>query len=166
TDMNAQSSRSHMVLTVSVTCTPLSGAAPSFGKLHLIDLAGCERLSRSGAEGERLKEAQNINKSLSALGDCVQSLVSKSKHVPFRNSRLTFLLQDSLGGDAKTLMILCVSPAEADSSETACALHFGARVRNVVLGPARKRSTPAGTPGKDTTVSGLQPAEPYTPNRE
>jgi hypothetical protein len=147
TDMNAHSSRSHMVLTVTVHATPRSGAAPTLGKLHLVDLAGSERLSRSGAQGERLREAQNINRSLSALGDCVQSLVSKSKHVPFRNSKLTHLLQDSLGGDSKTLMILCISPEDADASETTCALHFAARVKNVVLGPAWKRQAAAGVGG-------------------
>ena len=82
---------------------------------------------------------QNINKSLSALGDCVQSLVSKSKHVPFRNSKLTYLLQDSLGGESKTLMFVCASPCTSDATETACSLHFAARVRNVELGPAKRK---------------------------
>ncbi|EKX50829.1 hypothetical protein GUITHDRAFT_66467 [Guillardia theta CCMP2712] len=137
TDMNEHSSRSHMVLTVYTQGTSKATGTRSFGKLHLIDLAGSERLRRTCAEGERLKEAQNINKSLSALGDCMQSLVAKSKHVPYRNSKLTFLLQDSLGGDAKALMFVCISSEEADAGETLCSLNFASRVRNVVLGPAK-----------------------------
>ena len=96
-------------------------------------------MGKSGATGDRLKEAQNINKSLSALGDCVQSLVSKSKHVPFRNSKLTYLLQDSLGGESKALMLVCSSPCASDASETVCSLNFASRVRNVELGPAKRK---------------------------
>lgn len=80
------------------------------GKLNLVDLAGSERIGKSGAEGSRLREAQCINKSLSALGDVINALRSKHSHVPFRNSRLTYLLQDSLSGDSKTLMMVQVSP--------------------------------------------------------
>lgn len=78
------------------------------GKLNLVDLAGSERISKSGAEGTRLREAQCINKSLAALGDVINALRSKHPHVPFRNSRLTYLLQDSLSGDSKTLMMVQV----------------------------------------------------------
>lgn len=78
------------------------------GKLNLVDLAGSERISKSGAEGSRLREAQCINKSLSALGDVINALRSRHSHVPFRNSRLTYLLQDSLSGDSKTLMLVQV----------------------------------------------------------
>ena len=143
TDMNERSSRSHMVLSVFVEGSNLSTGIKTYGKLHLIDLAGSERLARSGAQGQQLKEAQNINKSLSALGDCIQSLVAKSKHVPFRNSKLTFFLQDSLGGDSKVLMIVCVSCEEENSNETLCSLNFAARARNVVLGPAKSKATGA-----------------------
>ena len=143
TDMNERSSRSHMVLSVFVEGVNRSTSVKTFGKLHLIDLAGSERLARSGAQGQQLKEAQNINKSLSALGDCIQSLVAKSKHVPFRNSKLTFFLQDSLGGDSKVLMIVCVSCEEENSNETLCSLNFAARARNVVLGPAKSKATGA-----------------------
>lgn len=80
------------------------------GKLNLVDLAGSERIGKSGAEGSRLREAQCINKSLSALGDVINALRSKHSHVPFRNSRLTYLLQDSLSGDSKTLMMVQVRP--------------------------------------------------------
>lgn len=80
----------------------------SLGKLNLVDLAGSERVGRSGAEGSRLREAQHINKSLSALGDVIYALRSRQGHVPFRNSKLTYLLQDSLSGDSKTLMMVQV----------------------------------------------------------
>lgn len=79
------------------------------GKLNLVDLAGSERIAKSGAEGSRLREAQCINKSLSALGDVINALRCKHSHVPFRNSRLTYLLQDSLSGDSKTLMMVQVN---------------------------------------------------------
>lgn len=87
------------------------------GKLNLVDLAGSERVGRSGAEGSRLREAQHINKSLSALGDVIYALRSRQGHVPFRNSKLTYLLQDSLSGDSKTLMMVQVGagqPAPVD----------------------------------------------------
>lgn len=80
----------------------------SSGKLNLVDLAGSERVWKSGAEGERLKEAQNINRSLLALGDVIQALRARQTHIPFRNSRLTYLLQDSLGKGSKTVMVVQV----------------------------------------------------------
>lgn len=78
------------------------------GKLNLVDLAGSERVWKSGAEGERLKEAQNINRSLLSLGDVIQALRARQTHIPFRNSRLTYLLQDSLGKGSKTVMVVQV----------------------------------------------------------
>ena len=85
--------------------------------MNLVDLAGSERVGRTGSTGDRLKEAQSINKSLSALGDVIQSLAQKTAHIPYRNSKLTHLLQDSLGGDSKTLMMVQVSPAAIDLGE-------------------------------------------------
>ncbi|KAM7405603.1 hypothetical protein PAMP_000038 [Pampus punctatissimus] len=102
-------------------------------RLNLVDLAGSERIGKSGAEGSRLREAQCINKSLSALGDVINALRSKHSHIPFRNSRLTYLLQDSLSGDSKTLMMVQVSPLPNNMSESVCSLKFAQRVRSVEL---------------------------------
>mmetsp|Transcript_30385 Transcript_30385/g.58413 ORF Transcript_30385/g.58413 Transcript_30385/m.58413 type:complete len:881 (+) Transcript_30385:714-3356(+) len=137
TAMNTDSSRSHSLLRIRVRSrNKLTGELGS-AKLWLVDLAGSERLSRSEATGERLKEAQHINKSLSALGDCIAALAQRTSHVPYRNSKLTQVLQDSLGGDAKTLMYIQVSPTEDDAGETLCTLNFGNRVKGVVLGTQR-----------------------------
>jgi len=138
TSMNEHSSRSHSLLSVEVEGENLIAGIKYFGKLHLIDLAGSERLSKTGATGDRLKEAQAINKSLSALGNVIESLQKKSNHVPYRNSKLTYLLQDSLGGHAKTLMFINVSPTSYDGEETNCSLTFASRVRKVELGTASK----------------------------
>ncbi|KAK3251889.1 kinesin-like protein [Cymbomonas tetramitiformis] len=156
TNMNEHSSRSHYLLSVNVqTINNLTGAV-YLGKLHLVDLAGSERISKTGAEGSRLKEAQAINKSLSALGDVISSLASKDKHIPYRNSKLTYLLQDSLGGNSKCLMFCQVSPSEEQMEETQCSLEFASRVRSVELGqaatsqkgaPAKKSSRPSAAPG-------------------
>ncbi len=121
-NVNEHSSRSHLVVSLYCKGQSSTGASTSFGKLHLIDLAGSERLSRTGATGDRLKEAQNINKSLSALGDVIQAAGAKAAHIPYRNSKLTHLLQDSLGSSAKTLMIVQSSPLSKDVSESLCSL--------------------------------------------
>nr|XP_018673165.1 kinesin-like protein KIFC3 [Ciona intestinalis] len=140
TNMNEHSSRSHAVLMVTVTGKNKTTGLETIGKLNLIDLAGSERVSKSGASGDRLKEAQNINRSLSALGDVIHSLRNKQSHVPFRNSKLTYLLQDSLSKDSKTLMVVQVSPVEKNVSETVCSLSFAQRVRLVELGQASKKT--------------------------
>lgn len=138
TDMNEHSSRSHSILSVQLKSLNLVTNAVARGKLFLVDLAGSERISKTGAEGQRLKEAQNINKSLSALGDVIAARASKQKHVPYRNSSLTFLLQDALGGDSKTLMVACASPVDYNCEETFCTLNFAARTRSVEMGKATK----------------------------
>jgi len=149
-EMNKHSSRSHSILTVSCRGKNVIDNENSFGKLHLIDLAGSERVSKTDAQGDRLKEAQNINRSLSALGDVIAALGNrKSTHVPFRNSKLTFLLQDSLGGNSKVMMCVNISPAIYNVGETICSLNFASRCRSVELGQAKKNQ-PKDTTSKDS----------------
>jgi hypothetical protein len=123
TAMNATSSRSHMVLMVDVA-TRTNEGAEVFGRLYLVDLAGSERVGKSGVTGQAMKEAQGINKSLSALGDVMEALDKGQAHVPFRNSKLTFLLQSALGGSARCMFIFNASPAAGNSDETRCTFKF------------------------------------------
>ncbi|KAL6841909.1 hypothetical protein ACP4OV_028421 [Aristida adscensionis] len=135
TNMNSESSRSHSVFTCVIESRWESDSMTHlrFGRLNLVDLAGSERQKSSGAEGERLKEAANINRSLSTLGLVIMTLVDvangKSRHVPYRDSRLTFLLQDSLGGNSKTTIVANVSPSICSSSETLSTLKFAQRAK-------------------------------------
>ncbi|XP_032414366.1 kinesin-like protein KIFC3 isoform X1 [Xiphophorus hellerii] len=139
TQMNQHSSRSHALLCITVQGTDLASGSKTTGKMNLVDLAGSERVWKSGAEGERLKEAQNINRSLLALGDVIQALRGRHTHIPFRNSRLTYLLQDSLGKGSKTVMVVQVSALESNVGETLCSLKFAQRVCKVELGPAARK---------------------------
>uniref|UniRef100_A0A7S2PFW9 Kinesin-like protein n=1 Tax=Leptocylindrus danicus TaxID=163516 RepID=A0A7S2PFW9_9STRA len=141
-NINDLSSRSHLVLTCYITGTKTITGATIHGKLNLIDLAGSERLKNTEAEGLRLKEAQNINRSLSALGDVVAALGNNSKHVPYRNSKLTFLLQESLRTNAKVLMFVNINPSTDNAGESICSLNFAKRCRSVQLGKARKDVSP------------------------
>ncbi|KAD7477658.1 hypothetical protein E3N88_00794 [Mikania micrantha] len=135
TNMNCASSRSHSVFTCIIESKWLSQGVTHhrFARLNLVDLAGSERQKGSGAEGERLKEATNINKSLSTLGLVIMNLVNvsngKSLHVPYRDSKLTFLLQDSLGGNSKTTIIANISPSSCNSLETLSTLKFAQRAK-------------------------------------
>jgi len=138
TDANAHSSRSHLVITLHCACKHASGTK-TLSKLHLIDLAGSERVGKTSAAGERLKEAQHINKSLLALGDVIDSLGNKRKtHVPYRNSKLTHLLSDSLSGGSKVLMIVNTSPTLFNCAESVCSLRFAERCRATELGQASR----------------------------
>ncbi|CAL9108478.1 unnamed protein product [Musa textilis] len=137
TALNDRSSRSHSCLTVHVQGKDMTSGTILRGCLHLVDLAGSERVDKSEVTGERLKEAQHINKSLSALGDVISALALKNSHVPYRNSKLTQLLQDSLGGQAKTLMFVHISPEMDAIGETLSTLKFAERVSTVELGAAR-----------------------------
>ncbi|KAL3643248.1 hypothetical protein CASFOL_014063 [Castilleja foliolosa] len=137
TALNVRSSRSHSILTVHVRGKELVSGSILKGCLHLVDLAGSERVDKSEAVGERLKEAQHINKSLSALGDVIAALAQKSSHIPYRNSKLTQVLQDSLGGHAKTLMFVHINPDVNALGETISTLKFAERVATIDLGAAQ-----------------------------
>uniref|UniRef100_A0A8B9MF77 Kinesin family member 21B n=1 Tax=Accipiter nisus TaxID=211598 RepID=A0A8B9MF77_9AVES len=152
TQMNVQSSRSHAIFTIHlcqmrvcnrselVRCPLLGSSPPSLryetltAKFHFVDLAGSERLKRTGATGERAKEGISINCGLLALGNVISALGDQNKkvvHVPYRDSKLTRLLQDSLGGNSQTIMIACVSPSDRDFMETLNTLKYANRARNI-----------------------------------
>jgi len=152
TASNERSSRSHSIVTVKVLGENRSAGVKSVAKLNLIDLAGSERAIKSEAVGERLKEASHINRSLSCLGDVMAALASKAAHVPYRNSKLTFFLQDSLGGHSKTLMFVNISPTLDNVSETLCSLNFASRIRSVETGPAKRHIELAGKENNATTA--------------
>ncbi|KAL5079605.1 hypothetical protein RYX36_008026 [Vicia faba] len=137
TAMNERSSRSHSVVSIHVRGADKKSGSTLQGNLHLIDLAGSERIDRSEVIGDRLKEAQHINKSLSALGDVIFSLSQKSSHIPYRNSKLTQILQSSLGGHAKTLMLVQINSDVKSYSESLSTLKFAERVSGVELGVAK-----------------------------
>ena len=140
TKMSSVSSRSHSVFMLHLSRMNEESGTTVQGALNLCDLAGSERLDRSGAgsNAQRLKETQSINKSLSCLGDVFTSLSNGSSHVPFRNSKLTYLLQDCLSGDGKALMFVNLSPTQTSSNESLCSLRFAKRVNQVELGKATK----------------------------
>eukprot|EP00252_Welwitschia_mirabilis_P009338 TRINITY_DN2186_c0_g3_i1.p1 TRINITY_DN2186_c0_g3~~TRINITY_DN2186_c0_g3_i1.p1 ORF type:complete len:778 (-),score=172.12 TRINITY_DN2186_c0_g3_i1:517-2850(-) len=140
TVMNEHSSRSHCVFTLRIHGTNESTGQQVQGVLNLIDLAGSERLSRSYATGDRLRETQAINKSLASLGDVILAIANKDSHVPFRNSKLTYLLQPCLGGDSKTLMFVNVSPDPQSLSESLCSLRFAAKVNTCEIGIPRRQA--------------------------
>ncbi|XP_040821621.1 kinesin-like protein KIF25 [Ochotona curzoniae] len=180
--VHASSSRSHLIVTVTLPVAPSSCSGPGsemkqsspgqlgspllpqkragpspprlvprddghhgqqeqvWPKLQLVDLAGSECVGDSGVTGLALREASSINRSLAALADVLGALSQRRTHVPYRNSKLTHLLQDSIGGDAKLLVLLCVSPGRKHVAETLQSLAFGARARQVKRGPARRKA--------------------------
>ncbi|KAJ5513723.1 hypothetical protein N7463_003275 [Penicillium fimorum] len=142
TKANERSSRSHSVFILKLIGQNHITGERSEGTLNLVDLAGSERLSHSGATGERLKETQNINRSLSSLGDVIAALGQGKEggHIPYRNSKLTYLLQFSLGGNSKTLMFVMVSPLQAHMSETLTSLKFATKVHNTHIGTAKRQA--------------------------
>ncbi|XP_041365927.1 kinesin heavy chain-like isoform X2 [Gigantopelta aegis] len=132
TNMNEHSSRSHSVFLIHVKQENVETEKKLHGKLYLVDLAGSEKVSKTGAEGAVLDEAKNINKSLSALGNVISALADGNKsHVPYRDSKLTRILQESLGGNARTTMVICCSPASYNESETKSTLLFGQRAKTI-----------------------------------
>ncbi|KAJ8397595.1 hypothetical protein AAFF_G00435940 [Aldrovandia affinis] len=135
TNMNEHSSRSHAIFVITIECSELGLDGENHirvGKLNLVDLAGSERQTKTGAQGERLKEATKINLSLSALGNVISALVDgKSTHIPYRDSKLTRLLQDSLGGNARTVMVANIGPASYNVEETLTTLRYSNRAKNI-----------------------------------
>ena len=158
TDLNAHSSRSHLVVTLRANRRSLlhdgaetygRRAAPAamrpltvrgrHSRLQLVDLAGSENAKMAGSEGAGLQEARAINRSLSALAGVLMALAKRLEHVPYRDSKLTRLLKDALGGDAKMLMVVCVAPEEPFAAESLQSLRFGTKARTVVKGQAQRR---------------------------
>ena len=148
TNMNSTSSRAHTVFTVILTQqqkSPDTGKImKKTSKINLVDLAGSERANATGATGDRLTEAININRSLAALGNVISALVERSPHIPYRESQLTRLLKDSLGGNTKTLMIAACGPADYNFDETMstlrCVFHDSLAPRDAPSPPSLLRA--------------------------
>ena len=168
TQMNAQSSRSHTLFLLYITGTHAASGQTLSGCLNLVDLAGSERTDRSGAEGQRMKEACAINKSLSTLGDVFKAIGENAKHVPYRNSKLTHLLAPCLGGDGKTLMLVNVAPEPESAEESMHSLQFAAKVNAVELGGGKsraKRNVAMADPGAAAAV-GAAKVDPNKSRRQ
>ncbi|XP_067932791.1 kinesin heavy chain-like [Watersipora subatra] len=132
TNMNEHSSRSHSIFSIQLRQVNVQSEKTLHGKLYLVDLAGSEKVSKSGAEGITLREAKKINKSLSALGNVISALSEGNKnHVPYRDSKLTRILQQSLGGNSRTSIFICCSPSVLNEAETRSSLMFGQRAKTI-----------------------------------
>lgn len=132
TNMNQESSRSHSIFVVTVTQKNIETGSAKSGQLFLVDLAGSEKVGKTGASGQTLEEAKKINKSLSALGMVINALTdTKSTHVPYRDSKLTRILQESLGGNSRTTLIIACSPSSYNAEETLSTLRFGTRAKKI-----------------------------------
>lgn len=137
TRMNEHSSRSHAIFSVTIEMCNTADDSFKVGKLNLIDLAGSERQSKTGASAERLKEASKINRALSALGNVISALAENSPHIPYRDSKLTRLLQDSLGGNSKTIMIANISPSSYNYEESLTTLRYAHRAKTIKNRPIK-----------------------------
>lgn len=136
TNMNAESSRSHSLFILTITMMNNDDGSCKTGKLFLVDLAGSEKIMKTGAVGSTLEEAKNINKSLTTLGKVIVALTDKkATHVPYRESKLTRILSESLGGNSKTCLIITASPHPFNEAETLSTLRFGSRARNIKNAP-------------------------------
>ena len=148
TNMNEHSSRSHSIFILTINQTNKQQGFSKIGKLYLVDLAGSEKISKTGATGHTLEEAKNINKSLTTLGRVINSLTDgKSTHIPYRESKLTRVLQESLGGNSKTCLIITCSPSIYNESESLSTLRFGERAKKIKNKPKIN---------KEVTVAELQ----------
>ena len=143
TKCNEHSSRSHYIFRLRLKgCNGRTGDTTD-GELNLIDLAGSERTKESGVTGAAMAEANAINKSLSSLGDVIGALSSGAKHVPYRNAKLTHVLQNALSGSSKTLMFVNVSPSAKHHCESLSSLRFASKVNATQVGPAERKGTKA-----------------------
>ncbi|RDL35834.1 uncharacterized protein BP5553_06446 [Venustampulla echinocandica] len=149
TNMNQESSRSHSIFVITVTQKNVETGSAKSGRLFLVDLAGSEKVGKTGASGQTLEEAKKINKSLSALGNVINNLTDgKSQHIPYRDSKLTRILQESLGGNSRTTLIVNCSPSSYNDAETLGTLRFGMRAKaiknkakvNAEISPAELKS--------------------------
>ncbi|PGH23565.1 kinesin heavy chain [Polytolypa hystricis UAMH7299] len=132
TNMNQESSRSHSIFVITITQKNVETQSSKSGQLFLVDLAGSEKVGKTGASGQTLEEAKKINKSLSALGMVINSLTDgKSTHIPYRDSKLTRILQESLGGNSRTTLIINCSPSSYNDAETLSTLRFGVRAKAI-----------------------------------
>lgn len=148
TNMNERSSRSHMIFILSISQNNTVDLTAKTGKLYLVDLAGSEKISKTGAEGKTLDEAKKINASLTTLGKVINALTDgKSTHIPYRDSKLTRVLQESLGGNSKTTLIVTCSPHPNNLPETISTLRFGISAKKI-------KNTPK--INKELTVAELQ----------
>merc|ERR1719195_1242955 len=138
TAMNSESSRSHLILLIRIVSVNTETGDQTKGKILMCDLAGSERLKKSEVTGDMQKEAIEINKSLTALGDVIEGLTKGHKHVPYRNHTLTQVMQDALGGSSKTLMFVNCSPAHSNADETLMALKYATRAKTVTNDAKRK----------------------------
>jgi len=147
--MNAESSRSHSIFVLTISQKNIETGSIRSGQLFLVDLAGSEKVGKTGATGQTLEEAKKINKSLSALGNVINSLTDgTSRHIPYRDSKLTRILQESLGGNSRTTLIINCSPSSFNDAETLSTLRFGVRAKtiknkarmNVELSPAELKA--------------------------
>ncbi|KAK5602644.1 Kinesin-1 heavy chain [Crenichthys baileyi] len=130
-DMNEHSSRSHSIFLINIKQENTQTEQKLTGKLYLVDLAGSEKVGKTGAEGTVLDEAKMINKSLSSLGNVISALAEGSSYVPYRDSKMTRILQDSLGGNCRTTMVICCSPSAFNDAETRSTLLFGQRAKTI-----------------------------------
>ncbi|KAK9773562.1 putative Kinesin [Seiridium cardinale] len=132
TNMNQESSRSHSIFVITITQKNVETGSAKSGQLFLVDLAGSEKVGKTGASGQTLEEAKKINKSLSALGMVINALTDgKSSHIPYRDSKLTRILQESLGGNSRTTLIINCSPSSYNDAETLSTLRFGMRAKSI-----------------------------------